>query len=270
MSDMPDPPEALPVTMASLIEDFRNIGVQRGMTLVVHTSMRSIGWVSGGPVAVVLALEEALGPEGTLVMPAHTGDLTEPEFWRNPPVPESWWDIIRQESPAFDPAWTPSRHMGAIAECFRTQPGTLRSSHPHASFTARGPHATTITRNHPLVPALGDETPLGHVYDLDGWVLLVGLGYNNNTSLHLAEYRARYPSKRKERNGARVTRDGRTEWVSFEDLDWDDEDFITIGKAFKQASDRVRNGRVGHAEAVLMPQRELVDFGVRWMEEHRT
>ncbi|WP_258316933.1 AAC(3) family N-acetyltransferase, partial [Escherichia coli] len=74
MSDIRNPPETLPVTVASLIEDFRNLGVQPGMTLLVHTSMRSIGWVSGGPVAVVLALEEALGPEGTLVMPAHTSD----------------------------------------------------------------------------------------------------------------------------------------------------------------------------------------------------
>jgi aminoglycoside 3-N-acetyltransferase len=89
------------VTIDSLVRDFRDLGIAEGMTLIVHLSLRSLGWVSGGPVAVILALEEVLGQDGTLVMPAHTTDLSDPSQWKNPPVPNAWWQTIRETMPAF-------------------------------------------------------------------------------------------------------------------------------------------------------------------------
>src|SRR4051812_44021852 len=103
-----------PATVDSLVADFATLGVVPGMTLLVHSSLSALGWVCGGVQAVVLALEKALGPDGTLVMPGHSGDLTDPAGWRSPPVPEAWWPIIRATMPAFDPDLTPTRGMGAI------------------------------------------------------------------------------------------------------------------------------------------------------------
>ena len=145
-----------PATVASLQADLRALGVTPGMVVLVHSSLSAMGWVCGGPVAVILALQKALGPDGTLVMPTHSGDLTEPSRWESPPVPESWWPVIREAMPAFDPDLTPTRAMGTIPETFRKQRGVLRSVHPHVSFSARGPRAEEITGNHSLANGLGE------------------------------------------------------------------------------------------------------------------
>ena len=110
---------------------------------------------------------------------------------------------------------------------------------------------------------------MARVYDLDGWVLLLGVGYERNTSLHLSEYRADFPSKKTAKQGAPILVDGDRRWVEFEDLDWDEDDFGEIGAAFERETDEVRVGKVAQAEARLMRQRPLVDFGVKWMNEHR-
>jgi len=229
-----------------------------------------MGYVCGGPVAVIKAFEEVLGEDGTLVMPAQTGEYSDPAHWKNPPVPESWWTVIRAEMPAFDPDLTPTRKMGVIAETFRWQPGVLRSRHPQVSFTARGPKAAEITCVHPLDYAFGDGGPLGRLYDLGAFILLLGVGHNNNTSLHLAEFRASYPGKKIERSGAPVMENGRRVWKELEDFGDGSQDFDTIGAAFEAVfAERVTVGEVGMAESRLMRCSDLIDFAMAWMTVYR-
>jgi aminoglycoside 3-N-acetyltransferase len=239
------------------------------MVLLVHASLSSLGWVCGGAPAVILALEEVLGEEGTLVMPTHSGDLTDPEKWENPPVPRDWWEPIRQHMPPFSPDLTPTRKTGAISEAFRKQNGVLRSDHPHFSFAARGAHAALITNDHGLEQGLGERSPLARIYELDGHVLLLGVGHENNSSLHLAEYRASFPGRRTVKSGAPILRNGKQVWAQFDEIDLDAEDFEMIGKSYAQDSKAVQGGMVAQATSVLMSQRGLVDYAVAWMEENR-
>jgi len=127
-----------PATVNSLAEDLAALGVMPGMVLLLHASLSSLGWVCGGAVAVILAVEAVLGPQGTLVMATHSGDLSDPADWENPPVPESWCDTIRSTMPAYDPDLTPTRGMGTIPETFRKQRGVLRSGHPQVSVCGVG------------------------------------------------------------------------------------------------------------------------------------
>jgi aminoglycoside 3-N-acetyltransferase len=261
---------AEPATVASLARDLHALGVEHAMVLLVHSALSQLGWIAGGEQAVVLALLEAVGPAGTVVMPAHSAHLTEPAHWQNPPVPAAWWPLIRQHLPAFDPALTPTRGMGAIAECFRHLPGVRRSTHPTGSFTAHGPAAEAILAEHALGEAFGERSPLARIYALGGHVLLLGAGHASNTSLHLAEHRGRWPGKRWVPQGSPLLVDGERRWVAYEELDYDAADFGRLGAAFAAETGLERRGTVGAGEGRLMPQRELVDYAAHWIERHRT
>jgi aminoglycoside 3-N-acetyltransferase len=258
----------LPATVASLIADLRGLGVVDGSVVLVHSSLRRLGYVAGGAQAVVDALLAAVGSSGTVVVPAFCGELSEPSRWIAPPVPESWWPILREEAPAFDPAVTPTRHMGAIVDCFLRYPEVRRSVHPRDSFAARGPDARAIVDEHPLAFALGEQSPLARIYELDGWVLLLGVDHGNNTSLHLAEYRADLPVTDHIEEGSPVMVDGRRTWVTYPDRAGDDADFAPLGEEFAHTG-LERRGPVGTGTGRLMRQRDVVDFGARWMEANR-
>ncbi|MDF2718702.1 MAG: aminoglycoside N3-acetyltransferase [Paenibacillus sp.] len=116
---------------------------------------------------------------------------------------------------------------------------------------------------------MGERSPLARIYEAEGRVLLLGVGHGNNTSLHLAEIRADFPGKREMNAKAPIIRDGIREWASFRELDYDSSDFEAIGRDFAKDTGLVRSGRIANATAMLMPQKPLVDYGVRWMERNR-
>ncbi len=251
-----------PRTTQSIARDLRALGIREGDTIIVHCSLSSLGWINGGAVALILALTDVLTPEGTLVMPAHSGDWSDPINWNNPPVPEAWKQQIRDTMPAFDPAITPTRAIGTVAELFRTFPGVVRSSHPSLSFSARGKHAAAIVENHSLENALGEGSPLARLYDLDASVLLLGVGYGSNTSMHLSEYRSGV--RETIFSGAPILENGQRVWKQYQDIDFDSDEFHSIGADFEKQNS-VRTGAVGSANCRLMKVKELVDFGTNWL-----
>jgi len=251
-----------PVTRSSLAYDLRQLGLQAGMTVIVHSSLKSIGWVCGREVAVVQALMEVLTEEGTLVMPTHSANFSDPKHWENPAVPEHWHTVIREEMPAYDPRITPTYFMGRIVEAFRNFPGVVRSDHPTESFAAWGKRKEAIVEGHALDFGLGEKSPLAKLYDLDAKVLLIGVSYENNTSMHLAEYRA---SGTIIENASPILINGQRVWTVYKDLAYQDEHFEAIGVQFEKVH-LVNNGRVGQAHAKLMDQRRLVDFTTHWFK----
>lgn len=253
-----------PNTRPSLAADMRNLGVKPGGTMIVHSSLRSLGWVCGGAQAVIEALLDALGPQGTLVMPSQSGGLSDPANWKAPPVPRAWWQTIRDTMPVYDPARTPTREMGAIAELFRTWPGVMRSAHPSNSFTALGLGARAILEPHELDDPFGEASPLGRLYDCDAQILLIGAGYDRCTALHLAERRAA-PDAPHDEGGAPIMVNGTRRWVTYKLPPKDSDRFPLIG-AWLEENGAVRNGKIGNAACRLMDVRRVVDLGTDWLK----
>jgi len=257
-----------PNTISSLKNDFEALGVNPGAIIIMHSSLSKMGWTVGGPVSVIRALMQILTPEGTLVMPTMSGDNSEPSKWEYPPVPESWWDTIRKEMPAFEPKITPTRGMGTIVDTFRNWPNVLRSNHPVSSFAAWGKHAKFITENHELIGDLGEGTPISRLYQLNGQILLVGVSHENNSSIHLAEYRSDFPGKKYIKTGSAMLVNNQRKWVEWEGLDVDSDDFEELGADF-ESKINYKPSKIGMADSRLISLRSIVDFGVMWLKKNR-
>lgn len=257
---------AVPATAASLRADLEALGLAPGSTVMVHTSLSALGYVVGGAESVVDALQAAIGPRGTLMMPTHSSQYTDPAGWRNPPVRPEWVETMRASMPPWHADRSPTRLMGAVAEHFRHRAGVRRSVHPTVSAAAVGPDASALLDGHELDQGLGEASPQARLYDLDGQVLLLGVSHENNTCLHLSEYRAASPGCTFLAQSSPMTVDGETRWVSHHEID-EDNDFEAIGEAFA-ATGAQRSGPVGAGIAHLMQARAVVDFATGWLRHH--
>mgnify|MGYP004607984799 FL=1 len=251
-----------------MITKLREVGLEKGDTVMVHTSLKRMGYVCGGAQTVIEALMDVVGEAGTIMMPTQSWKNLDPETGVHWETDEKDWQLIRDYWPAYDKKLTPTNTMGAVAEMFRQMPGSVRSDHPARSVCAWGRHASYLTEKHDLSNIFGDGSPIGRLYELDGKVLQLGTGYDKNTSLHLADMRAEYPKKHTCIEHSAIFENGKRIWKAYETLSVDGEDFEKIGEAFEKEHP-VSTVQIGNAAVKLMRQRELVDFAVAWIEKNR-
>lgn len=224
---------SMPRPAAQLAAELRELGVQEGGVLVVHVSYRAVRPVQGGPAGLIEALRAAVGARGTIVMP-------------------SWGD---DDDAPFDPAATTvAADLGTTAEVFRRAPGVRRSAHPFA-FAASGPHAAAITADLLPIPPHRRESPIGRVHELDGQVLLLGVGHDANTTIHLAECLEAVPYG--VRKHCTVVEDGRPLRVEYVENDHCCRRFA-LADDWLRAAGLQREGQVGSAHARLVRSRDVV------------
>jgi aminoglycoside 3-N-acetyltransferase len=163
------------INRAKLVRDLRDLGVRPGAPLLVHSSLSALGYVPGGPRTVIRALIDAVGPEGTLVLPTHS------------------WEEMESGCRRFDALRT-GTCVGAIPESFRSWPGVVRSLHPTHSVAAIGPLADWLTADHESSEApCGAGSPYAKLLDRDVQILFQGTTLDSNTAFHTIEAMARVP-----------------------------------------------------------------------------
>ena len=230
-----------PLDRTALVRDLTRLGVPRGGLLMVHSSLRSLGHVTGGATTVLDALLETLGPDGTLVLPTFT------------------YPVARDPDFVLDPFRTPSL-MGAISDAGRRHPSALRSLHLQHSVSAIGSLAETI------VTAGGESawdagSPMRQIRDRDGQYLLLGVPYQNLTAVHVSEIELQVPYRKPVRNQGTMRRaDGSL--VPFTSIGCPPQpghpgsDFNRLGQRMEDAG-LVRVGEVGNAIARLLGGHDL-------------
>jgi len=162
------------VTRERLIEEFGALGLPRGASVMVHSSLKSLGWVEGGAEAVVQALIDAVGPEGTVMVP-------------NLPFRGSLANYLKDE-PTFYVRTTPSR-MGAITEALRKRPDARRSLHSSHSAAVVGRLQEFMTTDHEkCLTTCGEFSPYyKNAHRDDGYILMIGVTLRNMTTFHSIE-----------------------------------------------------------------------------------
>lgn len=162
------------LTVNQLAENLRSIGINKGDTLLVHSSLSKIGHLENGPQTFIDAILEVIGETGNLLMPTSPNNVYQLNYIQNTP----YFDVLN----------SPSK-TGAITECFRTMPGAVRSLHPTEPVSAFGPLAEYFTKDHfnQLTP-YNRSSPFFKVGEKKGKILYVGVTLSMaGTSLHTLE-----------------------------------------------------------------------------------
>lgn len=161
------------VTRDDIAGSFREVGLRAGDGVFLHSSLSSFGEIEGGSQAVIDALDEVLGPDGLIAMPAF-------------PLVGGTLEYL-STNPVFDVRNTPSR-MGALTERFRTSPGVVRSLHPTHSVAARGPGAEELVAGHDEAETpFGAGTPFARMIERGMVQLWFGVGLRIFTLYHAFE-----------------------------------------------------------------------------------
>jgi aminoglycoside 3-N-acetyltransferase len=232
------------ISRSELTEQLLAIGVKRGGVLLVHTAFSKVTPVQDGPRGLIAALQAAVGPMGTLAMPSMSDDDDHP----------------------FDPGKTACHGMGVVADTFWRLPGAIRSDSPHA-FAAIGTRAPEITAFHPADVPHGLDSPVGRIYELDGQVLLLGVGHDADTTIHLAEniagVRYRLPKY------LTVLRDGRPTRYDYSEIDHCCQKFNLMDQ-WLEVERRQRRGIIGWAETRLARSSDIVEVALARLRENET
>jgi aminoglycoside 3-N-acetyltransferase len=232
------------ISVAQLSQQLHELGVNAGGVLLVHCAFSQVRPVEQGPIGLIAALQTILGPAGTLVMPSMTSIRDQP----------------------FDEQTTSCMEMGVVADTFWRMPSVLRSDSPHA-FAALGADASWITALHPVTVPHGLDSPVGRVYELDGQVLLLGVGQENNTTIHLAENLAGVRYRRKKYNMVFIN--GILTRVEYGEIDHCCQNFALVDDWLDERGMQQR-GQVGHARARLIRSRDIVDTVTKQLQANET
>ncbi len=259
----------MPIARSHLVDDLRRLGLKPGELVMVHASVRAVGAVHGGPDEIHRAVKEAVAPGGTVMMFVGCQDGFD-DVGRGVYSPAQEAEILAHQPP-FDPhSARTQRDFGALAEFFRSSPGTMCSEAVCGRVAARGARAAWLVADAPWNYGFGPGSPFAKLVEAHGRVLLLGSSHDEVTLLHYAEHIADFPDKRVVRYRVPWREGGRRVWRDVEEFNtggdgvhahWPHDLFARIFDDFLRTHDGGR-GRISNAESFLLDAAALVKHAV--------
>lgn len=244
--------EKVHVTKEDIERGLRKLGLKKGDVLCVHSSLSSFGYVEGGADAVINALLETVGEEGTIVMPTYSTNRKKIErTQREIELGVTWKYKILPYDPQKTPCWT-----GRIPETFRKKKRAIRNQNPTHSLAAIGPKANEIVQG---------WRKLLHA---DGYILLLGVSLGCCSAMHLAERHVQLPPHILER----ITPPPELLEKYGTDLGWPEwdigfgpyPDFAKMEKPCKEHG-IMKTVTIGEAKVKLLRLSELIDLYAEYL-----
>ncbi|MBN1676114.1 MAG: AAC(3) family N-acetyltransferase [Kiritimatiellae bacterium] len=212
------------MTKNEIVAGLRKLGLKKGDIVMVHSSLASLGRVTGGAQALLDAFLAVLGRDGTLVVPV---------FGK----------------------------LGILTELVRQHPKSVVSVIPTGTVAALGKHARRICKDHWKADLVHEkDTPYVRIAEMGGYICLLGVDQDRNTSLHTAEAVLRLPYLKRTKEHTFDTPEGKVtkSWPFFPGPH---RDFIGLDRAFRE-SGKMKVGRIGTAVARLIKSRDMLDIAV--------
>lgn len=232
------------------------LGIQKGMLLIVNADTLHMGYLNGGCQAVIEALMECVGYEGTIVVPTFTPQYKDPACQKDKPPRQQWQEIRKQALP-FDRKLSEPMGADPFVYQFLRNDAVLRSNHPLYSFAAWGKYAKLICDKHPLHFALGKDSPLGKIYEMNGYCILLGCEYEACTMFHMAEYQKDiFPVKLV---SAPIESNHRILWKDLLDIEQHNENFSEIGEVMEDRK-IVKTAYIANSKCHFFSAREAVNL----------
>jgi aminoglycoside 3-N-acetyltransferase len=212
------------MTSPEIKKGLHELGIAKGDIVLLHSSLSSLGRVEGGAQAVVEAFLGVLGEEGTLL------------------------------APIFEPG------LGDIAEAVGRHPRAIKSIHPLACVAAIGRDAEELCKDHwKAETAHAHGTPYFRIAEKGGFVCLLGVDQDRNTTLHTAEALLRLPYLSTETRTFETPEGHQTRsWPFFPGPH---RDFIGLDRLLRE-SGKMRVGHIGPAVVRLIRSKDLIDLAV--------
>lgn len=260
-------------TKTMITSDLLKLGVNKNDNILIHASMKKIGWLVGGPIILIEALNEIVGKYGSIMM--YVG-------WEDGPYTMEDWPeekkmLYQKECPGYNKK--KSRAVcdwGILGEIFRTYPSTIRSNHPDGSFCSIGKNARFLMKDHSFIYGYGEKSPLAKLVKLNGKVLMIGAPFTSMTLLHHAESICNVKNKKIIKYKMPIEKRKKTKWVDIIEYDTN----IPIINKYKEdyfnniiedycAEKEINHGIIGDSVTYYFNSKDVIKYAVKWLEKNQ-